>query len=135
MGRSRGGLTTKIHLACDTMGKPLRILLTGGQAADCRSALDLIEGQKAKAVLADKGYDSDEIRKRIRSKRMKAVIPSKRNRRRKFKHDKELYKERNLIERCFGKLKTNRRIATRFDRNDTHFLGFLYLAASLIWLK
>jgi len=66
---------------------------------------------------------------------MKAVIPSKRNRRRKFKHDKELYKERNLIERCFGKLKTNRRIATRFDRNDTHFLGFLYLAASLIWLK
>lgn len=135
MGRSRGGLTTKIHMLCDALGRPLRLLLTGGEKADCKSAQDLIEGQQAKAVIADKGYDTNQLREFLRTKKMKAVIPAKKNRKRRFRHDKKLYAERNLIERCFGKLKIHRRIATRFDRNDTHYMAFLYLACSLFWLN
>jgi len=117
------------------LGRPLRLLLTGGQKADCQSATPLLEGQPAKAVIADKGYDTDEIRAFIRSKRMKVVIPAKKTRKRRYRHDKKLYGQRNLIERCFGKLKMHRRIATRFDRNDSHFMSFLYLACSLLWLN
>lgn len=117
------------------MGRPLRLLLTGGEKADCQSAAALLAGQTAKAVIADKGYDTDAIRTLARAKRMKAVIPAKSNRLHQYRHDKNLYAERNRIERCFGRLKLHRRIATRFDRNDSHFLGFLYLACSLLWLN
>jgi transposase len=65
---------------------------------------------------------------------MKAVIPDRIHRSRRYRHDKTLYGQRNLIERCFGTLKRYRRIATRFDQNDTHFLSFLSLARSLLWL-
>lgn len=128
-------MTTKIHLLCNQLGRPLRLLLTGGQKADCQSAAALLANQRAKGVIADKGYDTDEIRRQLKARRMRAVIPAKRNRKRKFRHDKGLYAERNRIERCFGKLKLHRRIATRYDRNDTHYLGFLYLACTLLWLN
>lgn len=134
MGRSRGGLTTKIHLLCDALGRPLRFVLTGGEKADCQSAADLLEGQKAGAVIADRGYDTNAIRALILAAKMKVVIPTKSNRKEPIAHDRELYKQRNLIERCFGKLKQHRRIATRFDRNDSHFCAFLFLASSLLWL-
>ena len=135
MGRSRGGLTTKIHLLCNQLGRPLRLLLTGGEKADCQSAPALLENQTAKGVIADKGYDTDEIRGQLKARRMKVVIPAKRNRKRRIRHDKPLYAQRNLIERCFGKLKRHRRIATRYDRNDSHYLAFLFLACSLLWLN
>lgn len=122
-------------MLCDALGRPLRLLLTGGEKADCKSAQALIQHQQAKAVIADKGYDTDAIRAFIRSKKMKVVIPAKRNRKRQIRHDKKLYAERNRIERCFGKLKIQRRIATRFDRNDTHYMAFLHLACSLLWLN
>ena len=117
------------------MGRPLRLLLTGGQKADCQSAPALLAGQTAKAVIADKGYDTNEIRALVRTKRMKAVIPAKCNRNHQYRHDKNLYAQRNRIERCFGRLKLHRRIATRFDRNDSHYLSFLYLACSLFWFN
>ena len=122
-------------MLCDQLGRPLRMILTGGEKADCKSAAELLENQKAKGVIADKGYDTDEIRRQLRRKKIKAVIPGKRNRKRKIRHDRKLYARRNMIERCFGKLKMHRRIATRFDRNDSHYLSFLYLACSLLWLN
>ncbi len=128
-------MTTKIHLLCDALGRPLRLLLTGGQKADCQSAPALLAGQTAKAVIADKGYDTDAIRILARAKRMKAVIPAKCNRKHQYRHDKTLYAERNRIECGFGRIKLHRRIATRFDRNDSHFLSFLYLACSILWLN
>ena len=134
MGRSRGGLTTKIHLLCDALGRPLRLLLTGGEKADCQSATALLENQRAGAVIADKGYDTNAIRTYLASAGMTCVIPARSHRREPIPHDLELYKARNRIERCFCTLKRHRRIATRFDRNDAHFLGFLYLAAALLWL-
>jgi transposase len=135
VGRSRGGLTTKIHLVADSAGRPLRFLLTPGQAADITSAPELLAGLKAKAVIADKGYDSRTLRDLVRAKRMRVVIPSKANRKRAIRYDKEIYKQRNLVERCFNKLKHFRRISTRFDRLDCHFMGALHLAATMIWLK
>lgn len=121
-------------MLCDGLGRPLRFILTGGQKADCQSAQSLLEGQVAGAVVADKGYDTNAIRAFIAAAKMRTVIPSKSNRTQQIPHDKELYKERNLIERCFGKLKMHRRIATRFDRNDSHFMGFIFLAATLLWM-
>lgn len=117
------------------MGRPLRLLLTGGEKAECQQAQTLLEGQQAQAVLADKGYDTNALRSLLAQKNMQAVIPTSSRRSQPIPRDKELYKQRNRIERCFGWLKRYRRIATRFDRNDTHFLAFLYLASSLLWLN
>ena len=117
------------------MGRPLRLLLTGGEKAECQQAPALLAGQTAGAVVADKGYDTDAVRGLLAQKDMQAVIPTKSNRRKQIPHDRELYKERNRIERCFGWLKRHRRIATRYDRNDAHFLAFLYLASTLLWLN
>lgn len=128
-------MTTKIHLLTDGLGRPLRFILTPGQAADIKSAPDLLEGMKAEAVIADKGYDSNAFRALIRSKRMRVVIPSNRSRKRARRYDRHAYRERNRVERCFNKLKHFRRIATRFDRLDCHYLALLHLAATMIWLR
>ena len=128
-------MTTKIHLLVDGAGRPLRLLLTPGQCADISSAPALIEGQKAKGVIADKGYDSRAFRDLIRSKRMRVVIPSTRSRKRKIPYNRSAYRERNLVERCFNKLKHFRRVATRYDRIDRNYLSLLYLAATMIWLR
>ena len=135
MGRSRGGLTTKIHLLADTLGRPLRILLTPGQASDITVAAALLEGQQADAVLADKAYDGNVLRALIAAMGAEAVIPSKRNRKLPIAHDVAVYKHRNRIERCFNKLKHFRRFATRYDRRTIHFLGFLQIASTMIWMR
>lgn len=117
------------------MGRPLRLLLTGGEKAECQQAPALLADQTAGAVIADRGYDTNAIRTLLAKRNMQAVIPAKSNRLQQIPHDKELYKERNRIERCFGWLKRHRRIATRYDRNDAHFLAFLLLASALLWLN
>ena len=122
-------------MLCDALGRPLKIMLTGGNRNDCTQAQTLLEEQQAKGVIADKGYDSDDIRTFITKAKMIAVIPTRRNRKVQIPHDKKRYKERNRIERLFGKLKQNRRIATRFDRNDANYLAFIYLACSILWLS
>jgi transposase len=128
-------LTTKIHMLADTFGKPLRFRITPGQASDIRSAADLLEGQRAEAVLADKAYDSNDLRDTIAAMKAEAVIPSKRNRKVFIPHDIDVYKHRNRIERCFNRLKHFRRFATRYDRQTVHFEGFVHLAAAMIWLR
>ena len=80
-------------------------------------------------------HDSHGLREMIAQMHAKVVIPSKRNRRAFIPHDTELYKQRNRIERCFGRLKHFCRFATRYDRRTAHFAGFIYLAASMIWLR
>jgi putative transposase len=122
-------------MLADTLGRPLRFRITAGQAHDITAAADLLEGQKAEAVLADKAYDSNDLRKRIADIKAKAVIPSRRNRKVFIPHDTAIYKHRNQIERCFGRLKHFRRFATRYDRRTIHFAGFVHLAAAMIWLR
>jgi transposase len=128
-------LTTKIHMLADSLGRPLRISITAGQAADITAAPALLEGQTAKAVLADKAYDSNALRALIAGMGAEAVIPSNRTRKVIIPHDADLYKHRNRIERCFNRLKHFRRFATRYDRRTIHFAGFASLAAAMIWLS
>ena len=135
MGRCRGGLTTKIHLLVDTLGRPLRLLLSPGQLHDIKKAQALLEGMDAKGVIADKGYDADHLRAAIAQRGMQAIIPSTRSRKTPLPYDRGVYRLRNQVERCFNKLKHFRRIATRFDRLDVHFLAFLHLASAIIWMR
>jgi putative transposase len=118
-------------MLADTFGRPLRFRITPGQASDIASAPGLL----GKAVLADKAYDSNDLRSQIAAMNAKAVIPSKRNRKVPIPHDAGIYKHRNQIERCFSRLKHFRRFATRYDRRTTHFTGFVHLAAAMIWLR
>jgi len=133
LGRSRGGLSTKVHLVTDSRGQPLRFILTGGQTNDVTQAIPLLTGLQAGYVLGDKGYDSDRVLEFIASQGARAVIPPRSHRKVQREYDRELYKQRNLIERAFNKLKHWRRIATRYDRRKVNFLAFWYLAAAIIW--
>lgn len=119
----------------DALGNPLRLILTEGQVHDIRQAEALIEGFACEKVLADKGYDSDKFRAVIASKGAEAVIPPKRSRKETIPYDKDVYKERNLVERFFNKIKNFRRIATRYDKTALSFAAMLALAAAMIWLR
>lgn len=122
-------------MLADTFGRPLRFCITPGQTSDIGSAFGLLEGQRAGAMLADKAYDSNDLRDRIADMDAKVVVPSKRNRKIAIPHDAGIYKHHNQIERCFGRLKHFRRFATRYDRRTVHFTGFVHLAAAMIWLQ
>lgn len=135
MGRSRGGLTNKIHMLADALGRPLRFIVTAGQVGDITQATALLDGQSGEAVLADKAYDSNAFRDAIADMGAEAVIPSNRSRKIIIPHDEAVYKHRNRIERCFNRLKHFRRFATRYDRRTIHFKGFIHLAAAMIWLR
>jgi len=122
-------------MVCDTLGRPLRFILTAGQRHDSLAAKALLEGFKAEAILADKAYDNNDLRQFIADSQAKAVIPSTRSRKVPIPHDEDAYKDRNRIERCFNKLKHFRRFATRYDRRTTHYLAFIHLAAAMLWLR
>jgi transposase len=122
-------------MICDTLGRPLRFILTAGQRHDSLTANDLLEGFSAEAVLADKAYDNNALRQTIAEMDATAVIPSTRSRKVPIPHDEVAYKDRNLIERCFNKLKHFRRFATRYDRLTSHYLAFSHLAAVMLWLR
>ena len=125
---------TWCHALTDGEGRPLRFLLTGGQVADCR-AVDVLLNDLAAGtiVLGDKAYDSNAIRDLIERQGAVPNIPSKANRRWKSCFSKTLYKGRNAVERMFGRFKDYRRIATRYDKLATNFLGAIYLAAAVTW--
>ena len=122
-------------MVADTLGRPLRFILTAGQSGDILAAPALIQGFGAQAVLADKAYDSNALRAIIADAGAEAVIPSNRTRKILIPHDQAIYKLRNRIERCFNKLKHFRRFATRYDRRALHFLSFIQLAATMIWMR
>jgi putative transposase len=94
-----------------------------------------LQGFKADAVLADKGYDADYILAVASGMNAQAVIPPKANRAVQRMYDRELYQERNLVERMFNKLKHWRRIATRYDKTASSFLAFIHLASICLWLR
>jgi putative transposase len=135
LGRSRGGLSTKIHAATEALGLPVRLIGSPGQRNDIAFAHDLIDGFNADAAIGDKGYDADPLVDRIAEAGTEVVIPPKRNRKIQRPYDTDLYKERNRIERFFNKLKQFRRVATRYDKLLANFMGFVKLAAIAIWLR
>lgn len=137
IGRSRGGLSTKIHATCDALGNPTGFHLTPGQAHDLQGADVLLDNiSEIDALLADKAYDAAQrVIERLKEANCQAVIPSKSNRTEQREYDKDMYKWRHLIENLFQKLKQYRAIATRYDKTASNFLGSIYLAASVIWLN
>jgi putative transposase len=128
-------LSTKIHAGTDALGLPVRLIGGPGQQNDATRADELIDGLKADAVLGDKGYDSDPLRQKIKDQCGKPVIPPRRHRKIAIKYDKDLYKERNAVERFFNKLKHFRRVATRYDKLLVNFMGFVKLASIALWLR
>jgi transposase len=122
-------------MLADALGRPLRFILTPGQAGDITKAPELLHGCTAQNVIADKAYDSAALRRTIADLGAKPVIPSLSSRKNQPDYDKTIYKLRNRIERCFNKLKHFRRFATRFDRRAVHFLAFIHLAAAMIWMR
>ena len=136
IGRSRGGLSTKIHATCDAMGNPAGFSLTPGQACDLDGADALIGEIDAAILIADKGYDADQrVIDRLEAAGITPVIPPKSNRKAPRDFARTLYKARHLIENFFEKLKHYRAIATRYDKTATAFPGAIHLAAAVIWLN
>jgi transposase len=136
MGRSRGGLTTKIHALVDANGLPIALKLTAGQAHDGRSAIDMYATLTAGDVLlADRAYDADALRIEMAARGVWANIPPMPNRKRRPVFSAFLYRYRNLVERFFNKLKHFRAIATRYDKRDDNFLASIQLASIRIWLR
>ena len=137
MGRSRGGLTTKIHALTNQDGLPLRYELTPGHAHDAPPCEQLLDGlQPGQHVLADKAYDADWIRKMIWEQGAIDVIPPKSNRKLPAAFDAEIYRERNKIERFFGRLKASfRRIATRYEKTSANFMAMIKLASVRQWCQ
>ena len=136
IGRSRGGLTTKIHAAVDALGLPIRVLITPGHWGDCPQARGLLEGLEGVGhVIADAGYDADHLRDFIAGE-LGAVAQIKQNTTRSGSKliDWALYKERNLVERFFNRIKRFRRIALRCEKTVAAFNGFVSLACAMAWL-
>ena len=136
MGRSRGGLTTKIHALVDANGLPVRLKLTEGQAHDGRSAADMLGGiAEGQILLADRAYDSDELRNTLAARGAWANIRPMPHRVNLPAFSPFLYRYRNLVERFFNKLKHFRAIATRYEKHDANYLALVKLAASRIWMR
>jgi transposase len=136
IGRSRGGLTSKIHAVVDTSGLPVYLALTPGEAHDNRLCSVLLSALLPKTMLlADRGYDADWIRELARQQGAWANIPPKRNRKDPICFSPYLYRARNLIERFFNRIKQCRRVATRYDKLAANYLAFVKLASIRIWLR
>ena len=128
-------MSTKVHVATDALGLPVRIVLTGGERNDITQIEPLLDGLSARFVLADKGYDGQRAMDAIAAVGATPVVPRRKTTAAWRPFDKALYKERNLIERFFSKIKHFRRIATRYDKLARNYASFLFLVAALKWLS
>jgi len=137
MARSRSSLSTKIHLACDALGYPLGFILTGANVSNFDQAKPLVTKylQPAAFAIMDKEYDSDAIRAHVHQLGGVAVIAPKANRTIKPPFDEHLYRERHRIENLFARLKSFRRIATRYEKLHSIFAAMVSFACILVWLK
>lgn len=136
MGRSRGGLTTKIHALVDANGLPIRLKLSAGQAHDARSGVSLLENLKqGQILLADRAYDNYYIRQAAEARGTWPNIKPLAYRAKAQTFSAFLYKERNRVERFFNKLKHFRAIATRFEKSAANYLNLVKLASIRLWLR
>jgi transposase len=134
VGRSRGGRTTAIHALTDAHGKPRVLLIAPGNRHDVMMAEPLLSAAgPVERVIADKAYDTNRLRTYLQQRDIEAVIPSIARRKPLIAHDREAYRQRNLIERMFARLKDFRRIATRYDKLARNYLSGALIAAAIIW--
>jgi transposase len=135
IGRSRGGLTTKIHALVDALGNPTNLILSPGHTHDLACAEPLIKHVSPDALIADKAFDADPFIGALEQREITPVIPPKANRKTKRDCDFALYCERNLVERFFNKIKHYRAIATRYDKLARNFLAGVQLVSAIILLN
>jgi transposase len=135
LGRSRGGFGTKIHAAVNGLGLPVKLILTPGQDADVTQAENLLQGIPFKVVIGDKGFDSKALVSFIEAQGGEAVIPSRKNCKEQRDYDRDRYKDRNLVERFWNKMKHYRRVATRYEKTAGNFLAFVHVAAIMVLLQ
>ena len=136
IGKSRAGLTSKIHLAVEAQGLPVAFKITGGDINDCTAAPELIaQLPSAEVIVADKGYDSERIRKQIEAQGSRPVIPRKRNSiKGNADLDRGLYRYRHLVENAFARLKHYRAVACRYDKLKRNYASMVAMACAFLWL-
>ena len=144
LGRSRGGYSTKIHVATDAKGLPLAVTATPGQGGEAPEFENLLASiplslhrkcKRPKAVAGDKAYSSKAIRSHLQRKSISDIIPTRTNERRSKRFEKKLYKKRNIVERVIGWLKEHRRIATRYDKIVDNYLAMIKIAFMRMLIK
>lgn len=128
-------MSTKLHVLIDALGNPLRFLLSPGQSADITLAAELVNGYRSAALIADRAYDCDAFVALLSQQSTEAVIPSRKNRKQQRVIDRNLYRDRNKVERFFAWMKRFRRIATRYEKTASSYLGQLHLAGTMCWLR
>ena len=134
IGIAKGGRNTRLHAICDKKGRPHVLLLTSGNTHDAKVAILAINAAPpSEYPVADKGYDSNALRSWLIERAATPVIPSKSNRKVQIKHDRQFYRQRNVVERMFCRFKHWRRVATRFDRNIKTFMATIAIAATVTW--
>ena len=136
IGRTKGGMNSKLHAVGDGAGRPIRLHLTAGQRSDFKGADVLLPSRPpVKVLIADRGYESAKVRKTDEGRHVKACIPSRKNRKEPIPFCKATHKKCHKVENLFAKLKDWRRIAMRYDRYAHTFLSAIYIAAIVIfWL-
>ncbi len=134
MGRTKGGLNTKLSAVVDAQGRAVALCLAPGPQHDQHAVVPVLSSAQGRRIVADKGFDADVFRARLRTQRTRCCIPPKRGRRQPARFHRGYYRCRHQIENFFGRIKINRRISTRYDKLAETFLGFVYLAAILDWL-
>ena len=157
LGRSRGGLTTKLHLAADGRGRPLAVVLTAGQRHESTQLVPVLDGirvprprgrprKRPDQAALDKGYSYPKCRRVLRCRGIRHVIPERKDQRaqrqakgycggRPPRFDHEVYRQRSWGERCVNRLKQFRRVATRYEKRAANYLAFVHFASIMIWLR
>lgn len=134
VGRTKGGLNTKVTALVDGRGRAVQLALAPGQRNDTVAAEEIVF-PRGKKIVADKGYDSDALRERITSVGSESCIPPRAGRRAPAKYNRGYYRKRHRVENFFQRIKRRRRIGTRYEKLDITFFAFLTLAAVLDWLN
>jgi transposase len=146
LGRSRGGFGTKIHLVTDGNGLPLGAAISAGQRHESLYAEPVLQAvrirqrngrvrTRPRAVAGDKGYSYARVRRYLRRRKIQAVIPTRKDQKRRPGFDKEAYRQRNVVERCLNWLKESRALATRFDKLAVNYLATVKLAILQRYLR
>ncbi len=156
MGRSRGGFSTKVHLACDGKGRPLSVLVTPGQRHGSTQLERLLDGvrvarpagsagrprKRPHHVIADRGYSFEGCRQSLRRRGIGHTIPERKDQKerrarcpgRRPSFEREVYRRRNVVERCVGRLKQWRSVATRYEKRAVNYRAMVVIASLMLWL-
>ena len=135
LGRTKGGLNTKIHAVVDRRGTPASLFLSAGNEADISHAQTVVRHVPASALVGDKGYDSDAFRDWLRAEGITPCIPPRSNRKSPERYSRQSYRRRHLVENFFERIKNFRRVATRYDKLALTYMGFVHLGVALLWLR